>query len=54
MKKWKEHDFNTTLNLFHLADEIDVEEEPPKESQNMLDHHEIIKPKVNEFEDINL
>lgn len=45
---WKveECDFNNNLNLFHSEDEIDVEE-TPKELQNILEHHEMIKEKVS-------
>lgn len=33
----KQHDFDTSLNLFHLKDEIDVEAEHQKELHNMLE-----------------
>lgn len=49
----EEHDFNTNLNLLHLGNEIDGEEEPLEELHNILEHHVMIKPNVSEFEDAN-
>lgn len=54
LEELEEHDFDANLDIFYLGDKVDVEEIPPKDSQNMLKHHEMIRSKVNESEDINL
>lgn len=48
LEEVEKHDFDPNLNIFYLGHEIDVQEEPPKGLQNMLEHHERIKPKVSE------
>lgn len=54
IEETKQHDFDTSLDLFHLKDKIDVEAEHQKELQNMLEPHEMIKPRVSELKDVNL
>lgn len=54
LEKPKEHDFDAKLDLLPLENEIDIKEEPLKELQNMLEDYEMIKPKVSEYEEINL
>lgn len=54
LEESKETDFDANLTLFYLEDESVVQEELPKELQNMLEHLEMWRPKVIESENINL